>query len=226
MLYTLMIGAPVRSQGRDLGTLSRIIVNNGVANQFAVNPGLLGIERIVPISDVKDCTAEEIMLDASDDDWKAYNAFKTKQHVVTDNAAAPNLLPVAPRTTTTSEMFDVPTAEATDTDRSLTPMAVVLSHSTRVGDNGRLAGLVVDTGIPQEIVLEGGQTIPFEQVGVLDEHHIQLGVAPPRMDGAVEPGTLGDGPGRMDGATPPGALGDRPPMEEGTVDASRLTRRD
>jgi hypothetical protein len=221
MLFTLMLGAPVRSQGRDLGTLSRIIVNNGVANQLAVNPGLLGLERVVPISDVREATAEQIVLDITDDEWKAYSAFKVGQHMVSDSAAAPSLLPVAPRTMVTSEIFDVPTAEATPSDRSVDPIAVTLSHSTHVGDRGRLAGLVTDTGIPQELVLEGGETIPFAQVGVLDEEHIRLGPAPQRMDGATEAGTLGDAPPRMDGATPAGALGDRPAQVEGATDTSR-----
>ena len=54
MIYTLMLGATVRSAADNQGTLSRIIVNNGVVNQFVVNPSGLfsGPERIVPISDV------------------------------------------------------------------------------------------------------------------------------------------------------------------------------
>jgi len=217
MLYTLMLGVPVRSQGRDLGTLHRIIVNNGVANQLSVNPGLLGIERVVPISDVQEATSEQIMLNVTDVEWKAYNAFDMKQHMVSDSAAAPGLMPIAPRLDTTTEVFDTTTAEATTSDRTLDQMAVVLSHNTHVGDRGRLAGLVIDTGVPQELVLEGGATIPFAEVGVLDEQHIQLGATPPRMDGATEPGTLGDGPGRMDNATPAGALGDRPPLAEDRI---------
>jgi hypothetical protein len=225
MLFTLMLGVPVRSQGREVGTLKRIIVNNGVANQISVHPGLLGLERIVPISDVQEATPEQIVLEIADDEWKAYNAFEMKQQVVSD-AAAPNLLPIAPRLDTTTETFDATTAEATASDSTLMPMAVVLSHSTRVGDEGRLAGLVIDTGIPQELIVEGGQRIPFTRVGVLDEVHIQLGAKPPRMDGATEPGALGDAPARMDNATPAGALGDRPPLADRGTDPSRPTRAD
>jgi hypothetical protein len=221
-----MFGASVQSQGRALGTLKRIIVNNGVANQFTVNPGLFGgPERVVPISDVEDSSAEEILLGVSDDEWKAYSAFSVGQHMVSDSAAAPSLIPLAPRLDTTSETFDVPTAEASTTDRSVSPQAVVLSQSTRVGNHGRLAGLVIDMGIPQELLLEGGDTVPFGDVGILDEGHIQLGAAPPRMDGATEPGALGDASRRMDGSTPAGALGDPPPLASGATETSRPTHR-
>lgn len=226
MLCTLMLGVPVRSQGRELGTLHRIIVNNGVANQFTVNPGLFGTERVVPISDVQEATPEQIVLNVTEDEWKAYGAFDMQQHIVSDSAAAPGLMPIAPRLPTTSEISDATTAEATTSDRSVDLMAVVLSHNTHVGDQGRLAGLVIDTGIPQELLLEGGATIPFTAVGMLDEAHIQLGAAPQRMDGATEPGTLGDRPGRLDGATPAGALGDRPPLAEGATETSRPVSND
>lgn len=226
MLYTLMLGVPVRSQGRELGTLHRIIVNNGVANQFSVNPGLFGLERVVPISDVQEATPEQIVLNVTDVEWKAYNAFDMNRHMVSDSAAAPGLLPIAPRLDTTTETFDATTAEATASDRNLELMAVVLSHTTHVGDRGRLAGLVIDTGVPQALVLEGGATIPFAEVGMLDEAHIQLGAAPPRMDGATEPGALGDGPGRIDNATPAGALGDRPPLDADDTNTSHTTRAD
>ena len=227
MLYTLMFGASVRSQDHDLGTLKRIVVNNGVANQFTVNPGLFGgPERVVPISDVDEATTEHIVLRIMHDEWKAYNAFDIKQHVVTDSAAAPSLLQLSPRLPTTDDVLDVPTAEATATDRSLTVMAVVLSNSTRVGDRSRLAGLVIDMGIPQQLLLDNGDAVAFGEVGVLDEEHIALGATPPRMDGATEPGALGDTPQRMDGTTPAGALGDRPPLAEGATDTSRPTSHD
>jgi hypothetical protein len=160
------------------------------------------------------------------DEWKAYNAFDIKQQLVTDSAAAPSLLQLAPRLPTADEVLDIPTAEGTATDRSLTPMAVVLSNSTRVGDRGRLAGLVIDMGIPQQLLLEGGDAVAFGDVGVLDEEHIALGATPPRMDGATEAGALGDAPHRMDGTTPAGAIGDRPALAEGATDRSRPTSHD
>jgi len=227
MLYTLIFGTSVRSQDHDLGTLKRIVVNNGVANQFTVNPGLFGgPERVVPISDVDEATTEHIVLRITHDEWKAYNAFDIKQHIVADSAAAPSLLPLAPRLPTTDEVLDVPTAEGIANDSSLTPMAVVLSNSTRVGDRGRLAGLVIDMGIPQQLLLEDGDAVAFGEVGVLDEEHIALGATPPRMDGATEAGALGDAPHRMDGTTPAGALGDRPALAEGATDTSRPTSHD
>ena len=221
MMYTLMLGVPVRTQGQEVGTLKRIILNNGVANQFTVNPGLFGVERVVAISDIQQATAEHVVLNVTDADWKAYGAFETKQHIVSKAAASPGMMPVAPRLDTTSEILDVPTAEATTSERSLEIMSVALSQSTRVGDQGRLAGLVLDTGVPQQIVLEGGAMIQFAEVGVLDEDHIQLGTAPSRMDGATEPGTLGDGPGDSHDPTSLGSLGDRPPLVAPSTDTPR-----
>ena len=196
MLWTLMLGAPVRSGDHQLGTLGRIIVNNGVANQFTVKPSGIfsGPERIVPISDIVEATQDGVTLDVSEVEWKAYGAFDIDHLVVSDQAAAPNLLEAGPRTPITGEVFDVPTAEASTEERSLTAMAVPLTSKTRVGDHGRLAGLVVDTGIPQQILVEGGGAIPFEQVGRLGEEHIVLGDVPPPMDDAVPPGAMGDAP--------------------------------
>ena len=193
MVFTLVFGAPVRSGDHKFGTLTRIIVNNGVANQFAVNPSGLfsGPERIVPISDVIDATPDEVALDISDVDWRAYNAFDIDHILASDRAAAPDLLEAGPRGDLTSEVFDRPTAEAPSEDRALSASSVVLTHQTQVGDRGRLAGLVIDTGIPKQILVDGGATIPIEQIAMLDEKHITLGEPPPRLDSVTPPSSVG-----------------------------------
>ena len=190
MLYTLVFGAPVRTGDGDLGTLKRIILNNGVANQFTVNPSGLfsGPERVLPISDILEAASEGVTLD-SDIDWKAYSAFEIERFVAAERGAAPYLMQPAPGTETISETRDTTKADGPTTERSVTPMAVVLTGKTQVGDAGKLAGLVIDTGIPKQILVEGGAVVPFEQVGVLDEQHIALGQTPPRLDGATPPGS-------------------------------------
>jgi hypothetical protein len=148
MRFTLMLGAPVRMRDGDFGALNRIIVNNGVANQFTVDPGGLfsGPDRVVPISDVAEATEEGVLLNASESEWKSYNAFHVEQFMVDNAASAPDLSPVAPRLPTTDEMWDVPTTEGPTEDRIATAGAVALSNKTRVGDLGRLAGMVINTG--------------------------------------------------------------------------------
>ncbi len=73
-------------------------------------------------------------------------------------------------------------------------MNVVLTTETRVGDQGHLAGIVTHTGIPTELLLEGGGSIPFEQVSILDSEHITLGPKIERMDDAMLPGSIGQPP--------------------------------
>ena len=213
MLYTLMLGAPVHSGDRALGAISRIIANNGVVNQFTVNPAGLfsGPDRVVPISDVVEATAERVTLNISDVEWKAYSAFNIEHLMVSDRAAAPELIMSAPRSDTTSEMFDVPTAEAPAGERTVSDTVVVLTTKTRVGDDQRLAGLVVDTGIPQQVIVEGGNTIPYAHVGSLGEDHIVLGETPERMDGATLPGSLGDAPAHVANSLTSGTPGQAEP---------------
>lgn len=209
MIHTLIFGTPVRGDNHELGTLNRVLVNNGVANQFTVNPGGLfsGPDRIVPISDVAEATDQGVTLNITDVDWKAYPAFNIDQILVSDQAAAPDLLQVSPTMPTTHEAVDVPTAEAPSGERSATAMIVALTNRTRVGDQGTLAGLVADTGIPQQLLLEGGGTVPFAQVGVLDEEHIVLGMTQGRLDGATALPGNNQAQQRLDGATPPGSIG-------------------
>lgn len=199
MIYTFVLGAPVRSGDRELGTLSRILVNNGICNQFAVNPGGLfhGPERVVPISDVVEATEQGVTLEITDTEWKAYSAFNIDQLVVSDTAVAPQLLQTGPTTDVTTEMTSKPTAEAEQQTQSVSPMAVVLTNKTRVGDDRHVRGLVIDTGIPLRILVEEGETVPIEAVAVLDENHIRLGETPPRLDGATAPGGMGGEPPKV-----------------------------
>ncbi len=210
MIYTLVFGTPVRSGNHEFGTVSRIIVNNGVANQFTVNPAGLfsGPNRLVPISDVVDATEDGVTLDISETDWKAYPAFDIERLVVADQAAAPDLLTTAPLSNeATTEAVNVPTAEAPAIERSLHDVAVALTSTTLVGDMGRLRGMVADTGIPQQLLVEGGSAVAFEQVGVIDEKHIVLGEVDGRRDGATASQSSNQAQQRMDGATPPGTIG-------------------
>lgn len=209
MIHTLIFGTPVRSGDHELGALNRVLVNNGVANQFTVNPGGLfsGPDRIVPINDVVEATDQGVTLNISDVEWKAYPAFNIDQILVSDQAAAPDLLQLAPALPTTQEVLEAPTAEAETERRSATAMVVALTNRTRVGDQGTLAGLVADTGIPQQLLLEGGGAVPFAQVGVLDEEHITLGMTQGRLDGATALEGNNQAQQRLDGATPPGSIG-------------------
>ncbi len=199
MIYTLVVGAPVRNGDRNLGTLSRILVNNGICNQFVVSPGGLfgGPERIVPINDVIEATEHGVTLEIADDDWKSYSAFSIDQLVVSDQAAAPSLVQTGPTTEITAEMASNPTADAADQTRTTSGDAVVLTGKTRVGDDRHFRGLVMDTGIPQRILIEGGEAVPIDAVAVLDENHIRLGETPPRLDGATAPGGMGGEPPRV-----------------------------
>jgi hypothetical protein len=208
MRYTFRFGAPVRRGEHHLGSLERVIVNNGIANQFTVNPSGLfsGPERIVPINDVVESSDEGITLNITEVDWKAYPAFNIDHYLVSDQAAAPGLMVNNPRIDTTTETFDQTTTEGQSSDSTVDMMAIPLSRKTRVGDGAHLAGLIAETGIPQQLLLEDGTAIPFDQVGRLDETHIVLGQTTPRMDSAVQPGALGTHPAPMDHPTSEGSL--------------------
>lgn len=209
MIYTLMFGAPVRGGDHELGTLHRIIVNNGVANQITVNPSGLfgGPERVVPINDIAEARAEGLTLNADDVEWKAYSAYEIQRYIAADTASAPSMLPASTPTEITSEALSVPTAGAADMARATTAMSVSLTSSTHVGDLGRLAGMIVDTGIPQDLVLEHGDRVPFTEVGVVDEKQITLGPVAGRLDGVTARDGLADAPPRLDGVTPPRTIG-------------------
>lgn len=187
MNYTFVFGAQVRNGDTNLGRLERIIVNNGIANQITVNPGLLQTERVVPISDIQSATADEINLNISDDDWKAYTAYRLQQSLGNPNEAQPNLAVLAPTPQFTQQAPDTShptsTTGARANETSVDLMSVVLTASTTVSDadrggQARLKGLVVDTGRPQLLLLDDESNVSYDAVSRLDEQQILLGGTP------------------------------------------------
>jgi hypothetical protein len=209
MIYTLIFGAPVRRNDHRLGTLNRILVNNGVANQFSVHTGLLsGPDRVVPINDVVEVAEDGLVLDISEDEWKAYPAFEIDKILAADQTLTPGLLTSAPANNQTdADATSLPAAPAPATGRTLQDVSVVLTNKTQVADQGALRGMVLDTGIPQQLLVEGGGSVPFEQVGLLDENQIVLGPVAGRLDGATALESGAQAPARADGAIPPGSIG-------------------
>ncbi len=178
MRHTLVLGAPVGRADHAFGKLSAILVDNGVANQIVVNPtGLFsGPERVVPLSSLGASTADQVVLDVTDDDWRAFGAFSMETlHVAA--LTAPHGLPVNPGIDLDRKMAELPTEQNVSTDPTVADTVVVLSKDTQVGTLGALHGLVIDTGIP-EALLVGHQQLPFSQVGRLDSKQIELGATP------------------------------------------------
>lgn len=187
MKYIFVFGTRVRSGTITVGKLTRIIVNNGIANQIAVDPGLLQTERVVPISDIESATADEIQLNVADDVWKAYTAYKLQQSLGNPHDADPNLAVLAPSPQLLQQAPDMghlsDTTGAQLIDTSVDRMSVVLTASTRVGGaqesaQARLKGLVAETGRPQQLLLDDDGSVDFETVTRLDEQHILIGGAP------------------------------------------------
>ena len=209
MIYTMIFGVPVRRDDHRLGTLNRILVNNGVANQFTVHTGLLGgPDRLVPINDVVEVSEDGIVLNISEDEWKAYPAFDIDKILAKKQELTPGFHASAPATNQTAEdALSLPADPAPPTGRTLEDISVVLTNKTHVGDQGTLRGMVLDTGIPQQLLIDGGGTVPFEQVGLLDENQIVLGPVEGRLDGATALESDAQAPARADGAIPPGTIG-------------------
>lgn len=196
MIYTLVFGARVETSDGHHGTLKRIILNNGIADQFTVHPAGLfsGPERVIPISDVVSTTPELIKLRADEDEWKAYNALNTREILSADPTLEPTHLPASAESLLSEKPLEGPTIAAAIDVSTMDQMSVILTDQTLVGDDNRLLGLVTETGIPQQLLIEGGQ-IPFEQVGIIDETHIKLGPPLPNMDEATPPSSIGQDQG-------------------------------
>ncbi|HZB96692.1 MAG TPA: hypothetical protein VE268_12110 [Herpetosiphonaceae bacterium] len=209
MIYTMIFGAPVRRDDHRLGTLNRILVNNGVANQFTVHTGLLGgPDRLAPINDVVEASEDGIVLNISEDEWKAYPAFDIDKILAKEQELTPGFHASAPANNQTAEdAASLPAAPAPATGRTVQDVSVVLTNKTQVGDQGALRGLILDTGIPQQLLIDGGGMVPFEQVGLLDENQIALGPVEGRLDGATALEGDAQAPARADGAIPPGTIG-------------------
>jgi hypothetical protein len=197
MIYTLVFGAPVTNAEGHLGSLKRIILNNGVADQLSVDPSGLfsGPERVVPISDVTETSADGITLKTGHVDWQAYGAFDIQRLIVADTATGPDTHPAAssPQSLIGVDVVNRAIGAEPEDRHSTDVGAVVLTGQTRVGDHGTLTGLVADTGIPKHLLV-GNDEIPFSQVGVLDDKHIQLGATLPDDDVGIGPGTIGQSP--------------------------------
>jgi|GEM_PF-3941194 len=183
MLYTFVLGTPVYAEDRHLGKLERIIVDNGIANQITVAPGLLGIERVVPINDIVETSTDSVQLRITDEDWRAYSAFQIQQAFGGSQEVVPGqgLVPGHPAITANATNTSQTTALGTTyTERTVSQMSVVLSSKTKVVDDNapdteyHLKGMVVDTGRPQQLLLENDTIVPFESITMLDEQRIHL----------------------------------------------------
>ncbi len=186
MKHTLVLGASVGCEERHFGKLTRIVVENGVANQIVVNPGLLsGPERVVPISDLSASTAEEITLTCEEAEWKAYGAYKMTTHTM-EQPSAPEELPLGSAPGLNAGLAESSVIDVTTTTRTVPETAVELSSNTKVGDDGTFHGLVIDTGMPLA-VLVGDQSIPFAEVSELDSDQIRLGGKAAALPSADQP---------------------------------------
>jgi hypothetical protein len=187
MILTLILGAPVQTSDRQIGKLQRIIIDNGIANQVTVNPGLLGLERVVPISIFEEATADGIRMEVTDEEWKAYSAFKVHQDLSSPVDDQPNLSALTPSASAVAQGPDAshPTSMtgARGTNTTVSETSVVLStHTVVVNDDApqaerTLKGLVIDTGRPQQLVLDDDSTVAFTAVSRLDEQRIHIGGA-------------------------------------------------
>ncbi len=184
MRFTLVFGAPVYANETQLGKLERIIVNNGIANQVTVNPGLFGYERVVPINHLGEAGADAVHLNVGEDEWKAYPAYSMDQSLTNPNDASPDLSVLTTDLTMNSQAADTshPLTTGVRTERrTVDELSVVLSSSTRVvndsapNEEERLRGLTIDTGRPQELLLAQGSLVPYDVVTMLDENRIHIG---------------------------------------------------
>lgn len=185
MEYTLIFGTPVYSNEKHIGKLSRIIVDNGIANQITVDPGLLGTERVVPINALEEASAETIRMNVSDDEWKAFAAYQMQQSLTSTAGDTPNLSVLTTDQVASGGIADSshPTNDtgARQTVRTVGDTSVVLSSRTSVVNEAAgnqqhsLKGLFVDTGRPQQLLLDDAHTLPFDAVTLLDENRIHVG---------------------------------------------------
>lgn len=182
MRYTFVFGAPVHGSDKQLGKLTRIIVDNGIANQITVDPGLFGTERVVPISSLRESTADAIHTTLTDNDWKAcasYTIDQLPEQQGLDPAdlsvLTPNSLAGTPIRGTSDPIDQI---GAYETERTVSDMSMVLTAKTAVADaanntSAKLHGLIVDTGRPIGLILDNDQHISFDRVTLLDEHRIE-----------------------------------------------------
>lgn len=177
MQYTLILGAPVVNGDHTFGSLTRIVLENGVANQLVVSPSGLfsGPDRLVPIDCVMDTSADAITLKATEEEWKSFNAFKMDMREVAP-LVEDRGMQLAPQTDISQPMVQQPTTDAVTSTITVADTTVVLTKDTVVGSGSRFGGLITETGVPQSMLVDG-QMVPFKQVSLLDEKHIELGGA-------------------------------------------------
>lgn len=186
MRYTLVFGAPVMADGKTLGKVERIIVQNGVANQFTVDPGLFGTERVVPLSDVQDITANGIELRVSDDEWKAYPAYNIESLLppeIEDPIADPGLSQLTPQqvaggayrpdagVSTTS--VEVPGESITLPNQAHSAVVSAKTNVRHGSDEAALYGLVLDTGRPVHILVAPDEGVDVSAVRSFTAEQIQ-----------------------------------------------------
>jgi hypothetical protein len=186
MKFTLTFGAPVMNNDSQLGKLKRIVVNNGIANQVTVDPGLLSYERVVPISDFVAGPDDTLRVNITDTDWKAYSAFTMDQPLDNPNQDGPDMSVLTTDVTMNQQAADTnhPLSTGTLVEReTVDQMSIVLTSATTVvneaggGQTHKLHGLVIDTGRPQVLLLDDGTSLPFDAVTMLDEERIHVGGA-------------------------------------------------
>jgi hypothetical protein len=186
MRYTLVFGTPVMADGKTLGNVERIIVEDGVAKQFTVNPGLFGTGRVLPLSDVQITGANGIELRVSDDVWKAYPAFNIESLLppaYDTPIADPGLTQLSPQQAeagTHRPDNDLLTTSAAVPGEGVTvPVgSAVVSAKTSVLRNGTthaLHGLVLDTGRPVQVLVADGQPLDVATVRSFTSEQISVG---------------------------------------------------
>ena len=185
MHYTLIFGTPVTADGKTLGNIERIIVEEGVAKQFTVNPGLFGTERVLPLSDVHTTGVNGIELRVSEDEWKAYPAFNIESLLLPAYdmpVADPGLAQLSPQQaeagTYRPDNDLLSTSAAVPGEGVTVPLgSAVVSAKTNVVRNGTahaLHGLVLDTGRPVQVLLADEQPLDVATVRSFSSEQISL----------------------------------------------------
>jgi len=170
-----MFGTPVTAGNKEFGKLERILIQNNFASQFTVDPGFFGYEKVLPLEDVQEATADRITLRVSEDAWDSYTSYADAGGINPPPADTP--YSDAPETTYAGHP-DQPVLPQTGTHDTVDRNAAVLSSETTVVDVARnvessLRGLVVDSGRPRELVLDDGR-IPFDNVSMLADDRLEV----------------------------------------------------
>lgn len=181
MTHIYRFGAAVRAGDTNLGTLSRIIINRGIANQLVVDPGLLRIERVVPVSIVQETAPDCITLAIDPAEWASYPALHVHTPLDNPQTATPDLTVMTPSPQIATAGADVshPTnmTGARETEETVAIDSVTLTDRTEVMIDGharRLAGLIVDTGRPQQLVLDDDKTIECARITGWDAQRMTI----------------------------------------------------